>query len=218
MARSVKVINRSKDWPRWLIEWLVRKSCADAGVTRYTWTQVARSRPSYFGRGGRFSGHGGVNRRCYRALNATLLNRDSRYPTTAIPEPIPHTSVAMLAFLIRHEVAHASEGRPSAYAGRNGRTREFDMEDACNEAAGRFVRSLRDRFPEVLREWIQIARKDRLRRAGPTREERIARNLLEKQARLSTWERKLKLAQGKVKKYRSQVRRYERLAASAGTP
>jgi hypothetical protein len=129
----------------------------------------------------------------------------------AIGEWIPHSPVALLAFLIRHEVAHArgGEGYPPEFRHRDGRCKLSDMEDACNEAAGRWVRSLAEQWPEVLAEWRRMARA-----AKPKPVNRTAQTRERHAESLENWSRRLKLAQTKVRKYRTLLKATERRMAA----
>lgn len=204
--------NASRDWPDWLVRWIVRRACADAGITSYRWTQKScGAGRTWWGKGGINYGRGGCERRCDRARNAYRVVTDARFKGAPV-EWIPMSSVATLAFLIRHEVAHArgAEGYPGDYAKlKGGRVDHAAMEDACNEAAGRFVRALAMDFPAVLEEWVRLAR-----RARPARVDRTARTLAKHQDALDAWNRRLKTAQAKVKKYRALVRGTERRLAA----
>lgn len=208
---GVRVTNNAeKDWPTWLVRWLVRRACADAGVKVYHWTQKSCRQPGKaWGRGGSRDGYGGCSRRATRAQSAWRPLVDFRFKDAPV-EMIPCSSVATLAFIIRHEVAHArgAEGHPSEFI-KNGRCDNAQMEDACNEAAGRFVRALAMDFPAVLEEWVRLAR-----RARPARVDRTARTLAKHQDALEAWSRRLKTAQAKVKKYRALVRGTERRLAA----
>lgn len=159
MRRSISIKNRSV-WPMWLVRWLVRESAADAGIHwPYTWTQQNTER-GWGGSGGRHSGNGKVARRVLTARTATFLNRDGRFRRNDPPFPIPHTSVAVLAFLIRHELEHAADGHPSRFR-QSGRTRVSDMEYICNASAQEFVEKLGNDYARVFREWLTLARKER---------------------------------------------------------
>lgn len=213
---GVRVTNNAgKDWPTWLVRWLVRRACADAGITSYHWTQKScGAGRGWWGRGGSNYGYGGVERRADAARSAWRPVIDPRFNGAPV-EWVPMSSVATLAFLIRHEVAHArgAEGYPGDYAKlKGGKVDRASMEDACNEAAGRFVRALAADFPAVLAEWVRLARK-----ARPAKVDRTAQTLDKHQAALDAWSRKLKIAQTKVKKYRGLVRTTQRrLAARSG--
>lgn len=213
VSASIKVINRS-EWPTWLVRWMVRKACADAGVTRYEWTQVRRSRPWFSGRGGRRDGHGGCNRRALRSLRASWLFRYFAYgpnSPSACWEHIPHTSVAVLAKLIRHEVEHAAS--PDDYQ----KFGKWVAEAHCNEMAAKWVNGLAEQWPTVLRDWLRLAREERQRTCKPDASERAAKRLAERAELLKQWQRRLKLAQTKVRKYRASCKAIERrMAATSG--
>ncbi len=211
---GVRVTNNAeKDWPTWLVRWIVRRACADAGIKAYHWTQKsAGAGRGWWGRGGSNYGYGGVERRADAARSAWRPVIDPRFKDAPV-EMIPCSSVATLAFLIRHEIAHArgAEGHRQEYL-KGGKIDRASMEDACNEAAGRFVRALAMDFPAVLAEWVRLAR-----RARPARVDRTSLTLAKHQDALEAWTKKLKTAQTKVKKYRSLVRGTERrLAARNG--
>lgn len=217
MSASIKVENRSQ-WPTWLIRWIVRKASADAGVTQYTWTQKRRGR-GFFGRGGRFDGYGGVARRFLTARSATWLFHYFKYKQeNSCRDHVPHSTIAVLCKVIRHEVEHAGEGHPRHFRKDDGSRDVWLMEMHCNEMAAKWVNSLD--WPGVYREWIGLARAERARTAKPAPDLRIAK-LRDKHAdALKTWERKLKLAQGKVRKYRQRVTATERrmVAISGQSP
>ena len=213
MSASIKVVNRS-EWPTWLVRWLVRKACADAGVTQYTWTQVRRNRSWFSGRGGRYEGHGGCNRRALKARNATWLFHYFGYKReNSCRDHIPHTSVAVLAKLIRHEVEHAGEGHPRHFRKDDGSMDRWLMEMHCNEMAAKWVNGMTDDLPKIMAEWRALARKDRAANRKPSTDDKRAKRLALRTEQLHEWERRMKLAATKVKKYRAVVRRMERQAA-----
>lgn len=211
---GVRVENRS-EWPDWLVRWVVRRACSDAGVKVYRWTQVRRSRPRFSGEGWGARGRGGCNRRGVKTARAWQRLADRRTPGCV--EWIPMSPVADLAFLIRHEVAHArgAEGDIGAREFRRGGL--HDMEDACNEAAGRFVRALAADWPAVLAEWRAIARRER-ERARPAVVDRTQATRDKHAASLDAWQRKLKLAQTKVRKYRALMNAADRRLAARPAP
>lgn len=214
MKRSTRIINRS-EWPTWLVRWLVRKAAADAKITwPYEWTQRSTS-CGWRGRGGRNDGWGSVFRRTITSFEgATWLYKDHRYKTDDV-FPIPHSPVAVLAFLIRHEMEHANDGHPSKF--RNGsRVKAYDMEFVCNATASEWVLRLREEWPAIRKEWLALARKERNKqRRDP--EERVRRNHERRIALRDMWERKLKIATTKVKKYRRAVKAAGmRMAAAQG--
>lgn len=213
--RSVSIINRS-EWPTWLIRWFVQRSAADAGITwAYQWTQKSH-RGSYYGRGWRHKGHGGVVRRYIPPRpDAEHVIKDPRFKTDDA-FPIPHSPVAVLAFLIRHEVEHAVDGHPSEFRERS-RTRRYDMEYICNGTASEWVCSLKEKWPEIFKEWRRLARADREKNRAPLPFERSLARFKKKADLLKKWERKLKIAQTKVKKLKKSIKAFEtRHAATTG--
>ena len=213
MKRSTRIINRS-EWPTWLVRWLVRKAAADAKIAwPYEWTQRSTSR-GWRGRGWNRAGWGSVFRRTIDSREATWLHKDYRFKSDDV-FPIPHSPVAVLAFLIRHELEHANDGHPSKFR-KESRVKRYDMEFICNATASEWVLGLREQWPAIRKEWLALARKERnKKRRDP--EERTRRNHARRLALLATWERALKTASTKVKKYRRAVKAAEtRMAAAQG--
>jgi hypothetical protein len=209
MRRSITIINRS-NWPTWLIRWLVTRAAADAGVKwEYTWTQRSTKKRIWCGRGWRNKGNGTVHRRVIDSIpGAVHEHKDHRYASAPV-ESWPHSPVATLAFLIRHELEHAGDGHPSNWQGNTGRRREADMEMICNATAAEWFNGLSAQWPIIRSEWLAIARKERdlLRDALQIYRDRRKLKAIDN---LKRWERRLKLAQSKVQKYRRAVARIEK--------
>lgn len=212
---GIRVTNRS-EWPDWLVRWIVRRACQDAGITEYEWTMKSCGQSRcWWGRGGSRHGRGGVARRVWEAKTAMRRIVDPRYQDYGVW--VPHTPVAVLAFIIRHEVAHArgAEGHPSDFRVQGGtrrRIRRADMEDICNDAGGRFVSWMSDHWPEIRAEWRRLAKA-----ARPPKVNRTKFTRDKHAASLARWQGKLRLAQAKVTKYRRLLASTERrLAATSG--
>jgi hypothetical protein len=147
-----------------------------------------------------------------KSREATWLHKDHRFKTDDV-FPMPYSPVAVLAFLIRHEVEHANDGHPSKFE-KGDRTRRYDMEYICNATASEWVLKLREEWPSIRKEWLAIARKERSKsRKDPA--DRTRRNYEKKVALRDAWERKLKIATTKVRKYRRAVMSAERRIAAA---
>ena len=230
MGVSIKVENRDPRWPDWLVRWIVRRACADAGVRKYSWVQKERTSPGGggWGRGGPSSGYGGCGRRSLLARYATVLVRDPRFKR-APAYRLPSSPVAELAFLIRHEAGHArgAEGDPARpeYRRADGRQDDRAMEDACNDAASRFVLRLGASMADVRAEWMALARADRARtkaraarRAAVDRTARTraahAAKAVEWAARAEALARSAKAAAKRATRYRGLARAAERRMAA----
>lgn len=124
----------------------------------------------------------------------------------------------LLVMLIAHEAHHATAGHPAIFTTGN-RTNVASMEFRCNDAGAKAVAAFRADWP-MMRDAIRAAMLDerikgkamkmnRERSKGPD----VKREKAE--AALAVWQRKLKLAALKVRKYRRRVGYYERAAAKA---
>lgn len=163
----------------------------------------------------------------WRALNATRFVWYEQYShENSCREHVPHTSVAALAFLIRHEVEHAIQagGHPRDFRKPNGTTDVWLMEMHCDEMAAKFVNSLD--WAVVLRDWLRLARDERTAvKCKRAPEKRVAAMHRRRLIQLAEWEGKLALAtrlcdespyrKAMLTMAKNKVRRYRRLLASA---
>lgn len=209
---GIKIQNNSH-WPTWLVRWMGRKAASDAGVTQWTLDMKPGQNKTWGGRGGRRDARVWCQRRALKAAHATWLFRYFGYKEgNSCRDHIPHTTIALLAKIIRHEVEHAGEGHPSNFRKTNGRHDDWLMEMHCNEMAAKWVNGLTDRWwSEVYPEWKRLARAER---EAAKLVDKTDKRIEETTYRLAEWSRKLKLAQTKVKKYRTRLAAQERRAAT----
>lgn len=211
---KLTVINRTK-WPTPAIKILGKWICWHAGITWNYQITLGNSRRGWYGRGGSCSQTTHLDRR-YR-LKFPYKIEDSRI--TNGPTYLVNSRLELLVFLLAHEACHANGGKPSEY--RNKETRRVDrqsMEYDCNLFGMETVKALREEWKELRPRIMAAMRRERdqkNRKRDP--DARLLKNLERARDTLVKWERKLKLASTKVKKYRQKIRYYEgRTAARSG--
>lgn len=124
----------------------------------------------------------------------------------------------LLVFLLAHEACHATTGHPNHHRLGDGRADTAGMEFHCNAKGYRIMEMFRQEWPK-LRSLIYAA----MRRARRQHVTEIARKVAKRsdpgpklalaEKRLKEWSRKKKLAETKIRKYRKQVRYYQKKAS-----
>lgn len=131
--------------------------------------------------------------------------RERKYPDRKYaPTCTLQDRIEALIKVTAHELAHLSRWNDGVYRNREARV------DGMAIAVLEKFRVDRDKLMEA---WSEVP-KHREAKPKPSRQEQNAQRAA---ASLATWERKLKLARTKVAKYKKQVNRYERIAASRNT-
>lgn len=141
---------------------------------------------------------------------------DHRFPTGVDDRPgmantVLADRVEALVLLTAHEIQHLCQFRDRrSYQLSRDRTTEHDARWHSVQVLATF----REQREALLEAWGKEI-KPRAVKPKPSRSER---NEIAARKAVETWTRKLKLAQTKLKKYRSKVRYYERKAAAAKPP
>jgi hypothetical protein len=223
---KLKIINRAK-WPEWFVKpicrWIVRR--AGVGKFRRDYTIELAS----FRRRDCFAG------RAYGYKQRTRINRRMHVPHVARYRDYKdahafrcETRMEAFVYIVAHEAYHDGAGRPDARRKINPNSDRRDkkwMEFNCEWFARDTVREFRKLWAVKFRPLLfASARKRHQTRASKRRKpikisdapavmELIAATnpkLIKARADLARWQRKLKLATGKVRKYKRRVTYYER--------
>lgn len=111
--------------------------------------------------------------------------------------------MAAIVFVTAHEIQHIKNYRDGSHAQL---TADRDMEPHCDRAGNRVMKAFEERREELLAEWNAAPE----RAAAALAPDPIAKRAAKAATDLARWERKLKLAKGKVAKYRARVKYYAR--------
>jgi hypothetical protein len=129
-------------------------------------------------------------------------------------EVVYRTRMELLVALMAHEAYHATGGNRDVFRSSKGRIARADMEFQCNRFAMKTVEALRQEWP-VLRSKIYRAmrqEREKKRSLGIRRRDPVGK-LQHAMDQLSNWQRRRKLAETKIRKYRRRIAYYRRLVA-----
>ena len=211
-----EVINRSR-WPDIFVKHIARFCAQKTGVSkkgRYGFTvKRASYRQRWSGRGGITFGRMSLPRRAY---GPDFFPYQSGYSTYKWVNKKPLYSMGELFLMvIAHEMTHATDGNPLNF--RDGSS-NYDMatcENHTHHRAHDIVEMYRKDRVKIMRriraEMRKAREKAKVKKRKPTTDEKRAKSL----AAQKRWERKLKLAQTKVAKYKRSVSACDRAIAAA---
>lgn len=196
-------LTNTTDWPDHFLRRLVSYCCGQIGLP-VRWMKSATFRNT---KGRRtYSGLGGG-----RSIRATVTTRETAFPLPPDSRPgMDNESFAdrleALVAITAHELEHcrqSREGRMTTLANRRG------LERNTRAVEVRVLRAFRADRDRLVAEWM--APPVRVAKPKPSRAEA---NEARARKALADWQKKLKLAQTNVRKYRAKVRRYDRIAAT----
>lgn len=229
--KKLSIINRSlwaDEFVNPVCQWIVDR----AGIT-WSYEIVLRRGIVWHGTGGKRRQNSTIPRHYlrktemrYAGQDHTLVGRKPLWPHAITDRrykyAIPHlvnNRVESFVYLIAHEACHANEGHPEHFKSKGGRTNTAYMEYKCNDFAMKTVEAFREVWKTSMKKQVQDAiRKYRNQRQN-LKDKKIAIRMkknstefkLEKaKTMLDLWQRKLKAATNKVRKYQRIVKRCEK--------
>ena len=213
--KKLTIVNRS-GWPDWfvqpVVQWIVRQT----GITwHYTVTlPMYKNVNCYAGRGWTTAQRTRINR---RITDKGVRQQEHRFHTGQVCNP--QTRLEAFVFLVAHEARHATPFNQALFrVGTDGcRDNNVAGEHDANEWGNEMVERFRASWPSMKRLILKRLRRRKVKtvlaRIGPSRADKIAKN----RAALARWERKAKLAQTWMSKYRRRIAALERHDRRAAT-
>lgn len=124
-----------------------------------------------------------------------------------------NTRIEAFVDIIAHEMFHSTGGRPALFRS-EGRTDRQSMEMACERFSKETVEEFRKVWPGELKERVKAElRRNQIRTISVTKSNPDVK-LQAALDKLAVWQKKLKLANTKIKKYKQQVNYYQKRSAA----